>query len=277
LDDCSVPRKLKAWQYADYFPEDEKESAYQRLLQSLKMRNTKKLIRPNQRGAQVPFYKRQTAKISKLSTYQRIVIVVTSLLAIFLVGTLVVLLSFIQPQPTVTPSMTYTFPPYTPTKPINVPTMPPPTDIPVIELDYCDNDKRSEREVCINSFGVVYGETSDQLTITSNIKDQSIIDDLYIKVKRDDLSYLINFSCISVSVISNSDRIYCSGPFIKGGIKVMIYVLRFSNDQIIAQGMFIIPVFPPPTSTHITKTPPPFNPNLPLNPNPPTLTPPYPN
>ncbi|MFZ5822440.1 MAG: SUMF1/EgtB/PvdO family nonheme iron enzyme [Chloroflexota bacterium] len=45
LDDCVVPFRLRSWQYVDYFPEDRKDWAYQRLLSSLRAR-TKKLDIP---------------------------------------------------------------------------------------------------------------------------------------------------------------------------------------------------------------------------------------
>ena len=38
LEECEPPRRLRGWQYADYFPEDQRERAYQRLLVSLKRR-----------------------------------------------------------------------------------------------------------------------------------------------------------------------------------------------------------------------------------------------
>lgn len=38
LDDCNLPRRLRTWQYVDYFPVQQRERAYQRLLQSLKIR-----------------------------------------------------------------------------------------------------------------------------------------------------------------------------------------------------------------------------------------------
>ncbi len=41
LDDCKVPRSLKMWQFVDYFPENRKNWAYQRILGSLKMRAEK--------------------------------------------------------------------------------------------------------------------------------------------------------------------------------------------------------------------------------------------
>ena len=41
LEDCDPPRRLRAWQYADYFPENERDRAYQRLLASLRIRADK--------------------------------------------------------------------------------------------------------------------------------------------------------------------------------------------------------------------------------------------
>ena len=38
LEDCSVPIRLKNWQYEDYFPSERKYEAYKRVLESLKMR-----------------------------------------------------------------------------------------------------------------------------------------------------------------------------------------------------------------------------------------------
>ncbi|MBL8091221.1 MAG: toll/interleukin-1 receptor domain-containing protein [Anaerolineales bacterium] len=39
LDACDLPRRLRSWQYVDYFPETQRERAYQKLLQSLKLRH----------------------------------------------------------------------------------------------------------------------------------------------------------------------------------------------------------------------------------------------
>ena len=41
LEECEPPRRLRAWQYADYFPREERARAYDRLLTSLKMRARK--------------------------------------------------------------------------------------------------------------------------------------------------------------------------------------------------------------------------------------------
>lgn len=38
LDECEPPRRLRAWQYADYFPESQREPAFQKLLVGLKTR-----------------------------------------------------------------------------------------------------------------------------------------------------------------------------------------------------------------------------------------------
>lgn len=38
LDDCDVPRRLRSWQYVDYFPSEKLKASYQRLLQSLQVR-----------------------------------------------------------------------------------------------------------------------------------------------------------------------------------------------------------------------------------------------
>jgi hypothetical protein len=38
LDDCELPRRLRSWQYVDYFPADRRKLSYQRLLQSLRIR-----------------------------------------------------------------------------------------------------------------------------------------------------------------------------------------------------------------------------------------------
>lgn len=38
VDECSIPRRLRKWQYVDYFPKDRKDWAYKRLLMSLDIR-----------------------------------------------------------------------------------------------------------------------------------------------------------------------------------------------------------------------------------------------
>lgn len=38
LDDCELPRRLRSWQYVDYFPHDHRKRAHQRLVQSLHAR-----------------------------------------------------------------------------------------------------------------------------------------------------------------------------------------------------------------------------------------------
>lgn len=39
LDDCVVPRRLRSWQYVDYFPVDQRKRASQRLIQALQARH----------------------------------------------------------------------------------------------------------------------------------------------------------------------------------------------------------------------------------------------
>jgi len=38
LEECEPPRRLRPWQYANYFPKEDRDKAYQRLLVSLRMR-----------------------------------------------------------------------------------------------------------------------------------------------------------------------------------------------------------------------------------------------
>jgi len=38
LDECSVPHKMRVWQYLDYFPDDNKEKSNKSLIQSLEQR-----------------------------------------------------------------------------------------------------------------------------------------------------------------------------------------------------------------------------------------------
>lgn len=40
LEECEPPKRIRRWQYADYFPESQRNIAYQRLLESLKFRAT---------------------------------------------------------------------------------------------------------------------------------------------------------------------------------------------------------------------------------------------
>ena len=40
LEECEPPRRLRPWQYANYFPKEDRDKAYQRLLVSLRMRAT---------------------------------------------------------------------------------------------------------------------------------------------------------------------------------------------------------------------------------------------
>jgi hypothetical protein len=38
LDDCQVPRRLRPWQWVDFYPKNQRKTAYLRLLESLKLR-----------------------------------------------------------------------------------------------------------------------------------------------------------------------------------------------------------------------------------------------
>jgi len=40
LDDCQPPRRLRIWQFVDYFPKERQEKMYQRMLESFKLRVT---------------------------------------------------------------------------------------------------------------------------------------------------------------------------------------------------------------------------------------------
>ncbi len=77
LEDCQPPRRLRGWQYADYFPNERRQWSYQRLQQSLKirleqsnLRNTSDLVKTNEKemGTKDPalnkeFTVTETAKI----------------------------------------------------------------------------------------------------------------------------------------------------------------------------------------------------------------------
>ncbi len=43
LDNCKPPRRVRTWQYVDYFPEDQRDVTYQHLLQSLRVRLEQRL------------------------------------------------------------------------------------------------------------------------------------------------------------------------------------------------------------------------------------------
>ncbi|MFH1909469.1 MAG: toll/interleukin-1 receptor domain-containing protein [Chloroflexota bacterium] len=61
LDDCQPPHRLAKWQYVDYFPLNQREPSYQRLLQSLKMRNVKSL--PEAKKPDTPKKQEEVRKI----------------------------------------------------------------------------------------------------------------------------------------------------------------------------------------------------------------------
>jgi hypothetical protein len=52
LEDCEPPRRLRVWQYEDYFPIERRDLSYQRLLQSLKIRNFKTSTQPKELATQ---------------------------------------------------------------------------------------------------------------------------------------------------------------------------------------------------------------------------------
>lgn len=54
LDDCTVPRRLRAWQWVDYFPNTNQKWAYLRVLESLKLRAGKLGISPEQDIPNIP-------------------------------------------------------------------------------------------------------------------------------------------------------------------------------------------------------------------------------
>jgi len=65
LDDCELPRRLRSWHYVDYFPVDQQESAYGRLLQSLKTRSDQALSKRKISEATQPDLLEMTAKSSE--------------------------------------------------------------------------------------------------------------------------------------------------------------------------------------------------------------------
>lgn len=64
LEDCEPPRRLRAWQYADYF-EGQRERAFQRLLVSLKKRSDTLSVSIDELGhEQIGYQKESSGKIS---------------------------------------------------------------------------------------------------------------------------------------------------------------------------------------------------------------------
>ncbi len=57
LNDCQPPRRLRSWQYVDYFPESRRKWAYDRLLESLKLRAKNSEVQTELlKGRQQPSY-----------------------------------------------------------------------------------------------------------------------------------------------------------------------------------------------------------------------------
>ena len=68
LDDCELPRRLRAWQFLDYFPADRRDWAYQRLLKSLKLRGDQTKTRtPTQEMPTPPMPKPDAGKYKATS------------------------------------------------------------------------------------------------------------------------------------------------------------------------------------------------------------------
>ena len=51
LDDCELPRRLRSWHYVDYFPAERRGWAFERLLQSLKLRGDQRSSKPEGEGS----------------------------------------------------------------------------------------------------------------------------------------------------------------------------------------------------------------------------------
>lgn len=64
LDECELPRRLRSWHYVDYFPAEQQNRAYQRLLQSLNIRYAQ--LEPSVREREVQ--SNTSAKISTAKT-----------------------------------------------------------------------------------------------------------------------------------------------------------------------------------------------------------------
>ena len=60
LDDCLVPRRLRTWQYVDYFPRNQRTRAFQRLLASLKLRASRLDLLPEAPGQAVSTHQSST-------------------------------------------------------------------------------------------------------------------------------------------------------------------------------------------------------------------------
>lgn len=54
LDDCKPPRRVSTWQWGDYFPAEQREEKYQRLLKSLRIRYNQKFSIPPDEPPQNP-------------------------------------------------------------------------------------------------------------------------------------------------------------------------------------------------------------------------------
>jgi hypothetical protein len=52
LDECEMPRRLRAWHYLDYFPAEHRDWAFHRLLESLKLRSAD--LQPEKKDQEIP-------------------------------------------------------------------------------------------------------------------------------------------------------------------------------------------------------------------------------
>jgi hypothetical protein len=62
LEDCPTPRRLRAWQYVDYFPDSLKKRSYDRIIQSLSVR------RPKVETLPINYKKQYREKLAKRRT-----------------------------------------------------------------------------------------------------------------------------------------------------------------------------------------------------------------
>jgi formylglycine-generating enzyme required for sulfatase activity len=54
LEECNPPRRLRSWQYADYFPASSRDSAYKRLASSLRLRTGDLDIQTHEKNLNIP-------------------------------------------------------------------------------------------------------------------------------------------------------------------------------------------------------------------------------
>lgn len=132
LEECDLPPRLRSWQYADYFPENRRDAAYQRLLFSLRMRAaqldipTEKPIKEKEPGIHVEVPRDLPERMAdKTSTYSRLKLLIGGVLLIGMVA-IINLLPWINgiasPRLTETPASNLLVSANTP---LSLPTFPP--------------------------------------------------------------------------------------------------------------------------------------------------------